>query len=138
MKGNHIMEIIEYIGCFFEPQKIHKHLKEFPRQPLYRAITYPHVTLVYLPGEVPREAFGQKVIVRCVGYGCDGENEALLVEFAELPDVLQSYAQSVEVPHITLSVSKQGQSVNSKYLNYQPISPFLMDFFIFLLPYPNM
>ena len=68
-----------------------------------------------------------------IGYGNDGKNEGLLVELVsvEIPDINDIFcdvhemyllAKSIPVPHITLSVSKDGKPVDTGKLNFdQPI-----------------
>lgn len=120
------MEEIRYIGCFFTPEDVEAAMLTQPRQRLYRTIAHPHVTFAYRPESVPAELFGLSVTVKAVGCGNDGENEALLVEFAELPPALKPLADEIPVPHITLSVSEDGQPVNSRYLDFRPIAPFFL------------
>ena len=121
------MEKMKYLGCFFDPQQLQEALKAYPRQILHREIEHPHITVVYHPNEIPWELFGSKVRVRCVGYGCDSGNEALLVEFAEFPAELETAFRQVTVPHITLSVAQGGRSVNSGRLAFLPMLPFELD-----------
>lgn len=120
------VDTMRYTGCFFDPKLLKKHLKNYDRYPLSRTITDPHVTFAYRPKKVPSELFGQTVTVRAIGYGSDGENEALLVEFENLPDPLQSYTEAIPVPHITLSISESGKAVNSCMLKFKPITPFVL------------
>lgn len=120
-------ETIKYTGCFLGPELLQKCLKGYSRQTLSRKIANPHVTFAYHPETVPSELFGQTVTVRAIGYGCDGENEALLVEFDDLPEPLRLYAEAIAVPHITLSISESGKAVNSRMLNFNPITPFVLD-----------
>ena len=117
-------ENIKYTGCFFELQLLQAHLERYDRNPLVCPISHPHVTFVYRPEEVPAMLFGQRVTVRAIGYGCDGENEALQVEFADLPDCLKPYTGDIAVPHITLSIAESAKAVNSRYLEFKPIVPF--------------
>ena len=120
------METILYIGCFLDFQELHRLLKSYDRQVLYRTITHPHITFSYRPEEIPWELFGTPMTIRCVGYACDGENEALQVEFEDLSPDLRKLADRIAVPHITLSVSANGRSVNSGKLHFQPIEPFVI------------
>lgn len=118
------MADMKYIGCFCDYQELCDLLAEYDRQVLFRTIRHPHVTFAYRPTAWPEELFGTPVTVRAVGYGCDGENEALQIEFAELPEALREWATAIAVPHITLSVAKTGRSVNSGSLDFTPIAPF--------------
>ena len=120
------MKAIKYIGCFFEPAQLQEKLTGYERTPLFRTISAPHITFAYRPEAVDTALFGIPVTVEAVGYGNDGENEALQVVFRELPGELKNLADHIAVPHITLSVSEQGQSVNSRYLPFLPIAPFTL------------
>lgn len=120
------MYTVKYIGCFFAPEEVKKCLTDLERNVLDREISAPHVTFSYEPKSVPWEFFGEEVTVKAVGYGNDGENEALQVEFIKLPAGLNELTSEIAVPHITLSVSKRGRSVNSRWLEFKPITPFAM------------
>lgn len=117
---------VKYIGCFFDPAELEEKLQALERKPLFRAIPAPHITFVYRPEAIPAELFGLPVKVEAVGYGNDGENEALQVAFAELPEALRPLGDSIPVPHITLSVAENGESVNSGFLTFKPIVPFML------------
>lgn len=121
------MKPIEYIGCFFDAKLVQQFPAEKREGPLFRVIGAPHVTLVYEPTEVPTALFGTKVSVKVIGYGCDGKNEALRVEFADLPQELMSLAANVSVPHITLSVAADGKPVESRFLTFGPVEPFFLE-----------
>ncbi|MBQ3194773.1 MAG: hypothetical protein IJB59_14525 [Oscillospiraceae bacterium] len=115
---------IKYIGCFFEPELLKRSLENYERQKLSKEISYPHVTFAYRPEEIPAMLFGQRVTVRAIGYSCNGENEALLVEFVNLPESLKAYTKNIAVPHITLSIAESAKAVNSYKLDFKPIAPF--------------
>lgn len=120
------MKQIEYVGCFFDPQQM-QHIPVADRSgPLYRSIAAPHVTFSYLPQEVPVALFGTPIAVKAVGYGCDGQNEAIKVEFVDLPQALRKLAAQIPVPHITLSVAELALPFNSRHLDFRPIEPFLL------------
>lgn len=121
------MNKIEYVGCFFDPQTILRVPIGNRQGPLYRTIATPHVTFIFAPREVPCSLFGRRVIVKAVGYGCDGQNEALQVEFLDLSPALQDLAAQISIPHITLSVAKGAKPFNSRHLDFRPIEPFLLE-----------
>lgn len=77
-----------------------------------------------MPLFVPTELFGTEVEVKVTGYGCNGKNEAVSVEFVNLPDELTDLAKNIRVPHITLSVAKDEEAVNSSFLTFEPVTPF--------------
>lgn len=120
------MDTVKYCGCFLDPQAVKKGLDGVLRNVLYRQIPDLHITFAYRPDSVPWDEMGKEVRVNVVGYGNDGENEALLVEFAEVPAGLQELAARIAVPHITLSVSREGRSVNSRWLEFTPIAPYTL------------
>ena len=120
------MENIKYIGCFFDPETLAEKLVTMERTFLFRKIPAPHVTFVYAPVQVPEELFGETITVTVIGYGNNGENEALLVMFSYVPDSLKALAAAIPVPHITLSVSENGSSVNSKDLAFRNTAPFTL------------
>ena len=121
------MNQIEYIGCFFEPEALLQFSETVRKGPLYRSITFPHVTLSYNPKNIPLHLFGEKITVKVISYGCDEINEALLVEFVDLPPELLAITEEIPVPHITLSVAKDGKPVDSRFLEFTPIKPFLLE-----------
>lgn len=121
------MENVKYTGCFFDPAVLAEKLLPYPRKPLQRPIEAPHITFAYRPVSAPVRLFGLPVTVQVCGYGCDEENEALLVKFVELPPQLAESAAEIALPHITLSVSETGEPVNSRRLTYRPITPFLLE-----------
>lgn len=120
------MSEIKYIGCFFEFEGLQKQLESYPRTPLKRVVEHPHVTFAYKPQQVPKELFGTKVEFRVVGYGCNGQNEGLKVEFVDPPRELLPLIRAIPVPHITLSVAERGEAVNSSQLEFTPITPFTL------------
>ena len=120
------MRKIEYIGCFLPQEVILEKAAQYHADRLYRCIGNPHVTFAFQPDTIPYEAFGNLVTVKVVSYGRDEENEAFGVELEELPEGLLPLYRQIEVPHITISVSRDGKPVNSRYLPYEPITPFVL------------
>lgn len=120
------MNTVKYIGCFFDPEELRKHLINLERKALSEAVSSPHVTFVYSPVYVPWNLLGEEITVKAVGYGNNGENEALKIEFLELPAGLKALAAEIAVPHITLSVSENGEAVNSRDLEFNPTEPFVL------------
>ena len=120
------MEKIKYIGCFYDQELILQKAKIHSNERLYRSIKHPHTTFFYRPETVPYDMFGSIVTVRVTGYARDSENEAFLVEFENLPKGLEELASQIKTPHITISVSKTGEPVNSGNLKFTPIAPFLL------------
>lgn len=113
-----------YIGCFFED--LHGILEErnLSTGALDKVIQTPHVTFIYRPEVVEEELFGEEVKITVIGYGNNGENEGLRVELATSNPRLQEMIAEIAVPHITLSVSRRGEAVNTKDLEFAPVEPF--------------
>ncbi len=110
-----------YIGCFFDPDMLAEKIKHLPRKPLYRTIPTPHATFIYRPSEFYEELFGQEIKAVITGYGQNGENEGLSIRLYSENETLKKLIDAIKVPHITLSVSKDGESVNTKFLEFKPI-----------------
>ena len=120
------MKKMKYIGCFLNKDELAERAALQRAEGLAKQIEHPHVTFFYHPETVPAAQFGKAVMLRVVGYGCDGENEAFSVIFEDLPKGLAELASAIERPHITLSVSETGKAVNSRDLTFRPITPFLL------------
>ncbi len=118
------MNKIKYIGCFFEKELIEKSTELQKHERLFRIIENPHITFHYRPAIIPYELFGETVSVNVIGYGRNSENEAFEIEFTNLPESLTALAKRIKKPHITISVSKKGEAVNSGDLEFLPIPPF--------------
>ena len=75
-----------------------------------------HVTLSYRPSEdiwaELKPYIGKEVEVKVVGYGNDGQNEGLLVEFDGIP------YYGAEKKHITLSIAEGAKAVNTGFLDF--------------------
>ena len=86
---------------------------------LQRPIEYQHITFGFKtnpPDDVDWEKLSNEP-VDIIGYGNDGENEALEVR---LSDTLEEIYQGAYPVHITLSLSEKGRAVNSKNLDFEP------------------
>ena len=112
-----------YIGCFLSASELYAAIDHIRSIRLSKTIEFPHVTFVYRPQAVDESLFGEKIKLRIVGYGNDGINEGLKVELASTNETINEMAAQIAVPHITLSVSEDGESVNTRYLQYAPIVP---------------
>lgn len=113
-----------YIGCFFDANQLWAAVAPISPRRLDRPVEAPHVTFVYRPAQVDTRLFGRAVSVRVVGYGNDGRNEGLRVEVLTEEPALQNLARQIPVPHITLSVSRQGRPVDTAGLTFSPVEPF--------------
>lgn len=116
-----------YIGCFVSAEELFRHISSVSTGHLERVIEIPHVTFAYKPEEVDEKLFGEKILVRAVGYANDGENEGIRVEIFSENAQISKMAEQIPVPHITLSVSDSGQPVNTCFLRFCPITPFEME-----------
>lgn len=108
-----------YTGIFLDGDNVYK---LFPPK-LFTRIGHPHVTLIYRGGlESAHEEFlGEIVKVRVIGYGNDGKNEGLQVELESTNPELQKICNEVEVPHITLSISRDSKNRYTKNLAFKPV-----------------
>lgn len=118
---------IKYIGCFLDYQALHEKLKVLGKDRLEILIKHPHVTFCYHPEAVDAANFGKKVTVKAVGYGNDSFNEGLKVEVITYDPKLWEMADKIEVKHITISISKYAEPVDTKNLEFVPIEPFLLE-----------
>lgn len=118
---------IIYTGVFVNAKDLERLLEEHGvmRTKLWREIPNTHVTIQYRPEQVDESLFGCSVDVRVVGYGVNGQNEGLLAELICANEKVKKLCERVEVPHITLSVSKTGKPVNTRYVRFQAVqNPF--------------
>lgn len=114
----------KYIGCFIDFQKFQEAISCLSAERLARVIEHPHITFAYMPDSVNTALFGAPIDIKVTGYGNDGTNEGLLVELHTQNPVLEAMAKRIPVPHITISVSAEGQSVDTAKLTFSPIEPF--------------
>ena len=117
------MNKYEYIGCFFDYNELAEKVKQIRKNPLESEKKKPHVTFEYGPSHVDTELFGTQVFVSITGYGNDGENEGVFVELLCDNEKLNNMIEKIEVPHITLAVSRGGKAVNTRFLKFEPITP---------------
>lgn len=113
----------KYIGCFFDPEGLWEKTKMIRTSPLENLIQNPHVTFLYRPEIVNESLFGSCVEVTITGYGCDGNNEGVLVNLKIDQKELIELAQGIPVPHITLSLSDNADAVNTRYIHFEPVEP---------------
>lgn len=121
------MSNYRYIGCFVPAEQLFEQVQNLGKKRLERIISTPHVTFAYRPDETDETLFGEKILVRAVGYGSDGVNEGLLVELHTENKRLAEMAAQLPVPHITLSLGPGGEAVNTRFLDFVPISPFELE-----------
>lgn len=125
---------VSYTGYFFDPDQMKSLMAHLEQQGLgsdglSRTIACPHVTLSYMPEDAHEGSFGTTQRMLVTGYGNDGRNEGVKVELiGQSPDeALAAMERGVACPHVTLSVSEDGKPVDTRYLDFKPISePFEM------------
>lgn len=91
---------------------------------LDKTIEFQHITHEYRPKEVNKELFGQTAKLKVIGYGINEKNEGYLVEIIEASEEIKKAFATVEIPHITIGISKNGKAVNTRFLEFTTIEPF--------------
>ena len=121
MKDN--AERILYTAFFLDFNDMWDKIGHITKGRYERVIKKPHITILYKPKKIDYSLIGERVRVLVTGYGYSDENEGLFVKVITDNDRLDSLYKSVEVPHITLSVKKCGQAVNTRYVKFKDIKP---------------
>jgi len=108
-----------YNGLFVDPEELYS--KAQPT--LAKPIKTPHVTTAFKPNlsQLNLEQLGSEARIIAVGYGNDGKNEGLLVRVEADDPVVQEACDALKTPHITLSISKDGQAKNTAFLDFSPL-----------------
>ncbi len=120
-------DFVEYTGVFLERASLYALVSEkFGDGRLHHDVLYPHITFQYMPQMIQDELFGEKAEFSVVGYGKDELNEGLLVKWKSGPPALKKEFAQICIPHITLSFSEYGYAVNTRYLDFRPIAPFMI------------
>ncbi len=94
---------------------------------LEKSIEHPHVTVNFKPEieQLHLDQLGSSVTITAIGYGNDGKNEGLLVRIESDDPVVQSACDEIEVPHITLSISRGAHAKDTANLTFAPLdTPF--------------
>lgn len=97
-----------YWGLFIEDRSLFK-------SNLENEVVWKHVTFGFKT-PCPIKMVGSRWTLKIVGYACDGDNEAYLVE---LPHEVKRFYDNDAVPHITVSTSKDGKPKDSGYLPFE-------------------
>lgn len=113
-----------YTGFFVDRALLVDRLASVNGQSLERKIEHTHVTVKFKPKVVPMHLFGEKVRIIVTGYGNDARNEGLLVEVESDNDEINHLLSQIPTPHITLSVSSDGDPVDTAGLDFKPIKMF--------------
>ena len=76
-----------------------------------------------MPQNANESLFGQTAEITLTGYANNGKNEGFQVEVSSECDELNAMASKVRVPHITISICKDGAAVDTGSLKFEPIDP---------------
>lgn len=108
-----------YAGIFVEPDELYSKIQPT----LYQKVKDPHVTTSFKPQapQINLEQIGSSARIYAVGYGNDGKNEGLLVEVEADDPIIQQACDALETPHITISVSEDGQAKDTAFLDFSPL-----------------
>ena len=117
MNSNDIL----YTACFLDFNDMWDKISHITDGRYERVIRNPHITFLYKPHFTDYSLIGEKVKVLITGYGYNDENEGLSVKVITDNKKLNALYESIEVPHITLTVKKCGQAVNTRYVDFYPI-----------------
>ena len=118
-------DFVAYTGVFFEREPLYTLVSEkFGISRLRQDVLHPHVTFQYMPQVIREELFGETAEFKVVGYGNDKLNEGLLVEWISGSPQVKWLFDEIPIPHITLSYAENGSAVNTRYLDFKPITPF--------------
>lgn len=119
---------IEVIGVFFDKDEVYSHAASaYGERRLNQMVQYPHVTFKYMPSNIHKDLFGKRASFTVVGYGNDGLNEGLLVQWHEGEPEIQVLFEQIKIPHITLSYGAYGSAVNTRYLEFEHTKPFVIE-----------
>lgn len=117
-----------YTGVFFDSSELNDLFEKHIGKPkLSNVIKNPHVTFTYKPTEVMFGLLGTPIRFDVIGYACDGVNQGLQVKISDnmwwdkRHAPLFDECQTIENPHITISVSEDGKPVDTNKLVFEPI-----------------
>lgn len=117
-----------YTGVFFDRAELNDlFARHIGKAKLSNIIENPHVTFTFKPTEVMSGLLGTPIRFDVIGYACDGVNQGLQVKASDnmwwdknhVP-LFDEY-QTIENPHITISVSEDGKPVDTDKLVFEPI-----------------
>ena len=118
-----------YTGVFFDFEEFRRKINYYITQRrLDKVIENPHVTFTFKPSSVNARMFGRSAVFRVIGYAEDGENQGIEVEWARLSREFLDEYNTIENPHITISISNNGKAVNTGKLKFEKINePFIIE-----------
>ena len=112
---------IYYSGLFLDFDYMWEKIRHITDGRYGRVIKRPHITIQFRPENQDYSLVGTRAEVIVTGYGYDDENEGLSVKIETDNEELKALCESVEVPHITLTVTEDGHSVNTRYVDFYPV-----------------
>lgn len=87
-----------------------------------------HITTAFMPEVRYPELYGKTARFKVVGYANDETNEGYKVELVSVEDErLRALYEDIPVPHITLSISDDGQAKDTCDLKFENTTPFFID-----------
>jgi len=94
---------------------------------LYKNIEFKHITTEFKPVKSHEHLYGTEATFIITGYGNDGANEGYKVQLVSCDsnELVELY-RNILLPHITLSVSKEGKPINTNKLHFKEVKPFLV------------
>ena len=113
-----------YIGCFLDETAAEEMRSHRIGTELSRPNRRLHMTIKVDPETVDEELFGENIRLRVIGYGIDENNEGFLVEAYSDNEEIQRLIDTIEIPHVTMSISTNAKHRNTRYLEFQPIEAF--------------
>lgn len=113
-----------YTGVFINAEDLAAATAGMRKNPLSGDIKDPHVTVLFRPApdQIHEELFGTEVQFTVTGYANNGTNEGVSVDVSSESSEMQNLLEGIEVPHITLAVSKEGKPVNTRFLKFESIA----------------
>ena len=117
--------MVKYVGIFIDANDVGK-IIENEKVCLAKRPKNFHCTMQYMPQDLKsfNDIMGKKVVIALTGHGNDGENSGYSVQ---LPDDIKKYflnadeQGNLKVPHITTSLSDEGNAVNTANLNFEDL-----------------
>ena len=87
---------------------------------LEKDIENKHITTEYRPKKSHEHLYGERATFAITGYGCDGQNEGYSVTLLSCDnEELVNLFNQIPVPHITLSVSREGRPKDTCNLTFE-------------------
>ncbi len=89
---------------------------------LEKEVINKHITTSFRPKNTHKELYGKEAIFNIVGYGNNNVNEGFKVELVSCEDErLRELFNNINIPHITLSISKMDKAVDTAKLDFNPV-----------------